>query len=216
MRYSSNIVITGAAGFIGSCLVGFLNTAGFKNLILVDDFSIKEKEPNLAGKDSTIKVDREKFFDWLKKEQPKVDFVYHIGARTDTTEFDYAVHEHLNVEYSKKIWNYCVENRIPLVYASSAATYGAGELGYKDDESIIEDLKPLNPYGVSKNEFDKWALKQKDAPPAWAGLKFFNVYGPNEYHKARMASVIFHSYNQIKENGFVKLFRSHKDEFKDG
>ena len=102
MRYSSNIVITGAAGFIGSCLVGFLNTAGFKNLILVDDFSIKEKEPNLAGKDSTIKVDREKFFDWLKKEQPKVDFVYHIGARTDTTEFDYAVHEHLNVEYSKK------------------------------------------------------------------------------------------------------------------
>jgi ADP-L-glycero-D-manno-heptose 6-epimerase len=216
MRYSSNIVITGAAGFIGSCLVGFLNTAGFKNLILVDDFSIKEKEPNLAGKDSTIKVDREKFFDWLKKEQPKVDFVYHIGARTDTTEFDYAVHEHLNVEYSKKIWNYCVENRIPLVYASSAATYGAGELGYKDDESIIEDLKPLNPYGVSKNEFDKWALKQKDAPPAWAGLKFFNVYGPNEYHKARMASVIFHSYNQIKEKGFVKLFRSHKDEFKDG
>ena len=216
MRYSSNIVITGAAGFIGSCLVGFLNTAGFKNLILVDDFSIKEKEPNLAGKDSTIKVDREKFFDWLKKEQPKVDFVYHIGARTDTTEFDYAVHEHLNVEYSKKIWNYCVENRIPLVYASSAATYGVGELGYKDDESIIEDLKPLNPYGVSKNEFDKWALKQKDAPPAWAGLKFFNVYGPNEYHKARMASVIFHSYNQIKENGFVKLFRSHKDEFKDG
>ena len=116
----------------------------------------------------------------------------------------------------KKIWNYCVENRIPLVYASSAATYGAGELGYKDDESIIEDLKPLNPYGVSKNEFDKWALKQKDAPPAWAGLKFFNVYGPNEYHKARMASVIFHSYNQIKEKGFVKLFRSHKDEFKDG
>ena len=209
-------MITGAAGFIGSCLGGFLNTAGFKNLILVDDFSIKEKEPNLAGKDSTIKVDREKFFDWLKKEQAKVDFVYHIGARTDTTEFDYAVHEHLNVEYSKKIWNYCVENRIPLVYASSAATYGAGELGYKDDESIIEDLKPLNPYGVSKNEFDKGALKQKDAPPAWAGLKFFNVYGPNEYHKARMASVIFHSYNQIKEKGFVKLFRSHKDEFKDG
>ena len=111
------------------------------------------------------------------------------------------------------------ENNIPLVYASSAATYGAGELGYKDDESIIENLKPLNPYGVSKNEFDKWALRSQEtriSPPAWAGLKFFNVYGPNEYHKARMASVIFHSYNQIIENGFVKLFKSHKDGFKDG
>ncbi|HEV2831328.1 MAG TPA: ADP-glyceromanno-heptose 6-epimerase [Hanamia sp.] len=216
MDVRSNIVITGAAGFIGSCLVSFLNKAGYKNLILVDDFSVEEKTPNLAGKNFTIKVERESFFDWLKKEKRNVDFVYHIGARTDTTEFNYAVHEHLNVEYSKKIWKYCSENKIPLVYASSAATYGAGELGYKDDESIISDLKPLNPYGVSKNEFDKWALQQQETPPAWAGLKFFNVYGPNEYHKARMASVIFHSYNQIVENGFVKLFKSHKSEFKDG
>lgn len=216
MNTSLNIVVTGAAGFIGSCLVSFLNNAGFKNLILVDDFSREEKEPNFAGKDFTIKIERETFFDWLKKEQLVVDFVYHIGARTDTTEFDYAIHEHLNVEYSKKIWNYCVQKNIPLVYASSAATYGAGELGYKDDEKIIPELKPLNPYGISKNEFDKWALKQENTPPAWAGLKFFNVYGPNEYHKARMASVIFHSYNQIKENGFVKLFKSHRPEFKDG
>ena len=216
MDITSNIVVTGAAGFIGSCLVGFLNRAGYKNLILVDDFSVEKKTPNLTGKSFTIKVEREEFFKFLKESNPKVDFVFHIGARTDTTEFNYSVHEHLNVEYSKKIWAYCSENKVPLVYASSAATYGAGELGYKDDESIIPDLKPLNPYGVSKNEFDKWALQQQKTPPAWAGLKFFNVYGPNEYHKARMASVIFHSYNQIVENGFVKLFKSHKSEFKDG
>ena len=216
MNKDSNIVVTGAAGFIGSCLVGFLNDAGYKNLILVDDFSYEKKEPNLAGKDFTIKIEREKFFDWLQNQNPKIEFIYHIGARTDTTEFDYSVHEHLNVEYSKKVWNYCSENNIPLVYASSAATYGAGALGYKDDEAIIENLKPLNAYGVSKNEFDKWALKQQSPPPAWAGLKFFNVYGPNEYHKARMASVIFHSYNQIIEKGFVKLFKSHKKEFNDG
>ncbi|MEO9071024.1 MAG: ADP-glyceromanno-heptose 6-epimerase [Ginsengibacter sp.] len=216
MNKNSKIVVTGAAGFIGSCLVGFLNDAGFENLILVDDFSHKEKEANLKEKHFEKKIEREEFFDWLKNQNTKIDFFYHIGARTDTTEFDYSVHEHLNVEYSKKVWNFCTENKVPLVYASSAATYGAGELGYKDDESIIENLKPLNPYGVSKNEFDKWALKEKKSPPVFAGLKFFNVYGANEYHKARMASVVFHSYNQIMKNGFVKLFKSHKKEFKDG
>jgi ADP-L-glycero-D-manno-heptose 6-epimerase len=215
---SLNIVITGAAGFIGSCLVGFLNNAGYGNLILVDDFSKHEKDINLEGKTFSKKIEREEFFDWLEKENPEIHFFYHIGARTDTTEFNYSIHEHLNVEYSKKVWNYCAQNNVPLVYASSAATYGSGELGYKDDESIIEKLKPLNPYGISKNEFDKWALRQAqdDNPPKWAGLKFFNVYGPNEYHKGRMTSVIFHSYNQVKENGFVKLFKSHKKEFKDG
>ncbi|MEO8820965.1 MAG: NAD-dependent epimerase/dehydratase family protein, partial [Ginsengibacter sp.] len=225
MNKDSNIVVTGAAGFIGSCLVAFLNSKGYKNLILVDDFSHKEKEANLLSNFFTVKIEREEFFDWLGIQNRDIEFVYHIGARTDTTEFDYSVHEHLNVEYSKKIWNYCAENKIPLVYASSAATYGAGEFGYKDDESVIEKLRPLNPYGISKNEFDKWALLRQaqddnpqdgSAPPAWAGLKFFNVYGPNEYHKARMASVIFHSYNQILKNGFVKLFKSHKKEFKDG
>jgi len=216
MDKSSNIVVTGAAGFIGSCLVGFLNNEGYENLILVDDFSHPDKEANLEKKIFSKKIEREQFFDWLQAQNPNIDFIFHIGARTDTTEFDYSVHKHLNVEYSKKVWDYCSENKVPLVYASSAATYGAGELGYKDDESVIEKLKPLNPYGVSKNEFDKWALKQEHTPPAWAGLKFFNVYGPNEYHKARMASVIFHSYNQIMKNGFVKLFKSHKKEFKDG
>jgi ADP-L-glycero-D-manno-heptose 6-epimerase len=216
----SNIIVTGTAGFIGSCLVGFLNAAGYNDLILVDDFSRADKDVNLEGKKFVAKIEREIFFDWLEKERPLVEFVFHIGARTDTTEFNYSIHEHLNVEYSKRIWKYCAESQVPLVYASSAATYGAGELGYEDSHNIIDKLHPLNPYGVSKNEFDKWALRQVvmnlKVPPAWAGLKFFNVYGPNEYHKGRMASVIFHSYNQIIKNGFVKLFKSHKPEFKDG
>ncbi|MEO5592856.1 MAG: ADP-glyceromanno-heptose 6-epimerase [Chitinophagaceae bacterium] len=216
MQNSSAIVVTGAAGFIGSCLVGFLNEKGYDNLILVDDFSRLDKTPNLEGKKFSIKTERESFFEWLNNNRPAVDFVYHIGARTDTTEFDYSVHQHLNVEYSQKIWHYCTENTIPLVYASSAATYGSGEFGYSDDHELPYKLQPLNPYGVSKNEFDKWALQQIASPPFWAGLKFFNVYGPNEYHKGRMASVIWHSFNQIKKDGLVKLFKSHRPDFKDG
>ncbi|MBV4358303.1 ADP-glyceromanno-heptose 6-epimerase [Pinibacter aurantiacus] len=212
----SSIVVTGAAGFIGSCLVGFLNSQGYTNLLLVDDFSRADKEPNLQGKTYLQKIERESFFDWLQKNDPSIDFIFHIGARTDTTEFNYAIHEHLNVEYSQKIWNYCVDKNVPLVYASSAATYGGGEFGYDDNHELPFKLKPLNPYGISKNEFDKWAIQQSAQPPFWAGLKFFNVYGPNEYHKARMASVIFHSFNQIKKDGMVKLFRSHRPDFKDG
>jgi ADP-L-glycero-D-manno-heptose 6-epimerase len=212
----SAIVVTGAAGFIGSCMAGYLNEQGFENLILVDEFDEDEKELNLHKKKYAVRIERENFFDWLDIEKPDIKFVFHLGARTDTTEFDYAIHQHLNVEYSKKVWNYCTENNIPLVYASSAATYGSGEFGYNDDHPIIEKLRPLNAYGISKNEFDKWALKQKKQPPFWAGLKFFNVYGPNEYHKARMASMIFHGYHQIKKDGFVKLFKSHRKDFNDG
>jgi ADP-L-glycero-D-manno-heptose 6-epimerase len=216
MNTNSKIIITGAYGFIGSCMVSYLNKQGFENLILVDAFEDDEKELNLLHKEYAAKVERDNLFDWLLKEKPEVDFVFHLGARTDTTEFDYSIHQKLNVEYSQSIWNYCTINNIPLVYASSAATYGEGELGYDDNHEIVEQLLPLNPYGVSKNEFDKWVLHQKDHPPFWAGLKFFNVYGPNEYHKARMASVIFHSFNQIKQNGKVKLFKSHKTGFEDG
>lgn len=221
MGKSNTILLTGAAGFIGSYLLGFLNKQGYTNIIIVDDFSDEDKWFNFDSKKFIAKVEREELFDWLKREDPKIDFVLHLGARTDTTEFDYSIHEKLNVEYSKSIWNYCTEKNIPLVYASSAATYGSGELGYKDDHDIVEKLQPLNPYGVSKNEFDKWVLRQTEGltanqPPFWAGLKFFNVYGPNEYHKGRMASVIFHSFNQIKATGKVKLFRSHRPDFKDG
>ena len=210
------IVVTGAAGFIGSCLTGYLNQQGYRDLILVDEFDRADKVPNLEGKSYAYKVERDVYFDWLREHQPFVRCCYHIGARTDTTEFDYSIHERLNVEYSKKIWGWCTEKSVPLIYASSAATYGAGEQGYDDRHDLIPGLKPLNAYGVSKNEFDKWVLLQTTHPPFWAGLKFFNVYGPNEYHKGRMASVIFHSFNQIKKEGVVKLFKSHRPDFKDG
>lgn len=216
MNKDATIIVTGAAGFIGSCMVEYLNELGFANLILIDEFNREAKEPNFFGKKFIKQVEREELFTWLYKEKPVIDFVIHLGARTDTTEFDYAIHQHLNVEYSQLVWNYCTLNNVPLIYASSAATYGDGELGYKDDHDLCHQLKPLNPYGISKNEFDKWVLHQVDHPPFWAGLKFFNVYGPNEYHKGRMASVIFHAFNQIQQNGMMKLFRSHKEGFKDG
>lgn len=216
MDQDSLIVVTGSAGFIGSCMVGYLNQKGFTNIILVDDFSPEEKKSNYQDKKFKLLVERNEFFTWLKLAPDPIDFMVHLGARTDTTEFDYSIHEKLNVAYSKLIWNFCTQNRVPLIYASSAATYGGGELGYKDDHDLVNKLVPLNPYGVSKNEFDKWALAQDTKPPFWAGLKFFNVYGPNEYHKARMASVIFHAYNQIKNTGRVKLFRSHKAGYNDG
>ncbi len=216
MTENSRIVITGAAGFIGSCLAGYLNTQGFEQLILVDEFNRLDKMSNLKEKESWVKIERDDFFDWLSTKKPKIDFVFHIGARTDTTEFDYAVHERLNVEYSQRVWDYCMVKGIPLVYASSAATYGAGEFGYRDDHVIPFKLRPLNAYGISKNEFDKWAIREQSQPPFWAGLKFFNVYGPNEYHKGRMASVVWHSFLQIKNNGEVKLFKSYRSDFKDG
>lgn len=209
-------MITGAAGFIGSCLVRYLNRADSHHLILVDEFSRLDKIPNLDGAQYSVKVERDQLFSWLEKEQPVIDLVYHLGARTDTTEFDYRVHELLNLEYSKDIWAYCTRHDLPLVYASSAATYGDGSKGYDDDHRFISALEPLNPYGISKNEFDKWALQQQDTPPHWYGLKFFNVYGPNEYHKGRMASVIFHAVNQIREKGYVNLFRSHHPDYRDG
>ncbi|MBX9851069.1 MAG: ADP-glyceromanno-heptose 6-epimerase [Cytophagaceae bacterium] len=210
------IVVTGAAGFIGSYLIGRLNADNFNYIIAVDNFSNAGKNKNLEGKKIQEKIDRENFFPWLEKNYEFIEFIFHIGARTDTTEFDRSIFEKLNVNYTKKIWEACCEYQIPLIYASSAATYGLGELGYKDNESLIPKLKPLNPYGDSKNEFDIWALQQKEKPFFWAGLKFFNVYGPNEYHKGRMASVIFHAYNQITQNGKMKLFRSHNPKFKDG
>lgn len=210
------IIVTGAAGFIGSYLVGYLNEHGYENIIVVDDFSRRDKDINLEDRKFSHKVERDEFFEWISQTKVEIGFVFHIGARTDTTEFDYEVHRKLNVEYSQKIWKLCTDRKIPLVYASSAATYGAGELGYNDDHDVVEKLHPLNPYGVSKNEFDKWALKQTTSPPAWYGLKFFNVYGPFEYHKGRMASVIWHSFNQIKTSGEVKLFKSHRPDFKDG
>jgi ADP-L-glycero-D-manno-heptose 6-epimerase len=210
------IIVTGAAGFIGSNLVARLNDDNFNDLVLVDDFNRPEKERNWKGKRYSQLVDRNEFASWLEANHKMIEFVFHLGARTDTTEFDKSIFDKLNVGYSQKVFTLCAEYGIPMVYASSAATYGNGEQGYNDDHSVIEKLIPLNPYGDSKNEFDKWVLKQEKTPFFWAGLKFFNVYGPNEYHKGRMASVIMHAYNQIKSTGGMKLFRSHNPDFRDG
>lgn len=210
------IVITGAAGFIGSNLVAKLNDEGFKDLILADDFGNAQKNKNFEGKQFSQTVHRDDLFDWIAQNHSYIQFVFHLGARTDTTEFDKAVFDRLNLHYTQKMWQLCAEYGIPLVYASSAATYGMGEHGYRDSHDVIAQLRPLNPYGESKNDFDKWALVQERKPGFWAGLKFFNVYGPNEYHKGRMASVIFHAHRQITETTGMKLFRSHRPDYKDG
>ncbi len=210
------IIITGAAGFIGSALAAELNTKGHYNLILCDDFAREDKERNWTTKAFIAKVDREDLFQWLDKMHADVEVIFHLGARTDTTEQDEALLDHLNLHYTQKLWDQCSRYEIPLIYASSAATYGGGEHGYNDNHEIIHALKPMNPYGCSKNDFDIWAMPKTEQPPHWYGLKFFNVYGPNEYHKGRMASVVFHTFNQIKASGGMKLFRSHRPDFKDG
>lgn len=209
------IVVTGAAGFIGSCLVKRLNEEGIGPVLAVDDFTDAAKTKNLEGKDIYKQIDR---FEFIKNPGlwGKPEFIFHIGARTDTTEFDTALLHKLNTDYTTKLWNYCTQNQVPLIYASSAATYGLAENGFDDNHAGIPKLKPLNPYGQSKQDFDVWVLKQSKTPPFWAGLKFFNVFGPNEYHKGRMASVVMHGTTQIKEKGFIKLFRSHIPEYKDG
>lgn len=213
------IVLTGAAGFIGSCMLSRLNQEGYRDIVIVDDFTKTEKISNYNSKIFTEKVDRKLLIPWLKKNQRWIQFVIHIGARTDTMEYNPDIFDELNLNYSKLVWNVCAEFGIPLIYASSAATFGDGSLGYNDNHEIIPKLKPLNAYGVSKNQFDIWALQQvenNNQPGFWAGFKFFNVYGPNEYHKGRMASVIMHAHKQIREHKYMTLFRSHRNDYKDG
>ncbi len=250
------IVVTGAYGFIGSCMISYLNQKSITNIIAVDDTLQFHKAVNLSGKRCVEVVDRENFIAWFSRHIKKVEVVFHLGARTDTTEFDYAIHKKWNLEYSKSIYKICVKNDIPFIYASSAATYGNGENGFEDTpEEMPFTLTPLNPYGVSKNEFDKWVLEKGltdngltdnrntltdnkltqdgkiflssispssvspssvSPKPKIIGLKFFNVYGPNEYHKGRMASTIFHFFHQIRKTGVVNLFESHKDGIKNG
>ena len=210
------IVITGAAGFIGSYLTGKLNQAGYTDLILVDRFDDPNKDFNLLNKKYRKFIDREKFFKWLIKNATDVDFIFHMGARTDTLGQEPNLYQQLNLIYSQRLWNICSEIQVPLLYASSAATYGNGEVGFSDSHTNVSNLRPLNLYGWSKHDFDVWALKQTRTPPFWTGLKFFNVYGPNEYHKGRMASVVLHAFNTIKNSGKMKLFRSHHRDYKDG
>ncbi|MEM6630150.1 MAG: ADP-glyceromanno-heptose 6-epimerase [Bacteroidota bacterium] len=210
------IIVTGAAGFIGSCLIRFLNENQYKDLVIVDDFSRPDKSVNLQNKIYSQQVERYNFFSWIKGKESEIQAIVHLGARTDTTEKNPQIFDILNLKYSQQVWRICTEFQIPLIYASSAATYGGGEKGFDDAHELVPELVPLNPYGVSKNQFDKWALEQDAQPLFWAGLKFFNVYGPNENHKGRMASVIFHAFNQIQQTGQLKLFRSHREAYEDG
>ena len=210
------IVVTGASGFIGSCLITQLNSLGYHDIIAVDLFDDKMKERNLAGKSIAEKIDRSRFFSEVKNFKAAIEYIFHFGARTDTTETSVDLFDELNLEYSKRMWQLCAENEIPLAYASSAATYGDGAQGFSDDLRTTHSLIPLNPYASSKHNFDLWALNQELKPPSWTGLKFFNVFGPNEYHKDRMASMVFQAYNQIKSFGQVRLFKSYQKEVKDG
>lgn len=210
------IVVTGAAGFIGSYMVGKLNQEGYKDLILVDKFNDPLKISNYISKSYNALIDRDDFFVWLQENHAFVQCIIHLGARTDTIGQEPEIYQQLNFDYSKRIWKSCIQFGLPFIYASSASTYGNGEFGFDDSYELMENYKPLNLYAQSKHNFDLWAGKQDKKPYFWTGLKFFNVYGPNEYHKGRMASVVYQAFNRISETGEMTLFRSHRPAYKDG
>ncbi|MEZ4916590.1 MAG: ADP-glyceromanno-heptose 6-epimerase [Chitinophagales bacterium] len=209
------IIITGARGFIGSNLVSALNKLGKTDLVLVDELENQAKNQNISHTKFKELIHRDDFIEWLQKNASKISFIFHLGARTDTTEQDKSIFDKLNFNYSKSIFEICTKSNIPLLYASSAATYGNGSLGY-DDAIKAVNLSALNPYGESKLAFDKWVENQTKTPPFWVGLKFFNVYGPHEFHKNRMSSVVYHAFKQIQETGKMRLFQSHKNGIKNG
>jgi len=214
------IIVTGAAGFIGSAFIWKLNEMGINDILAVDKMRTEEKWLNLRKRDYADWMDRDNLFEWLEDEKnaKKITAIAHFGACSATTEKDADFLMSNNYGYTKKLFKFCAKHNINFVNASSAATYGGGELGYDDDITVEEykKLMPLNKYGYSKKLFDDWSFKQEETPKQWVSCKFFNVYGPQEYHKGRMASMVFHTFNQYKENGGVKLFKSHKEGFKDG
>lgn len=210
------IVVTGAAGFIGSNLVYELIQKGYKDIVCVDLPGQLEKSMYYEDFDESRFVDLSELESFIKANHRFIQFVIHLGACSDTTNPNINYYIKYNLASSKAIWGYCVEFGLPLIYASSAATYGDGTLGYNDNHGLIPDLEPLNYYGWSKNEFDKYALSNANAPFYWAGLKFFNVYGPNENHKNGMSSVVQKAFHQITSTGRTTLFASHNPEFKNG
>lgn len=210
------IVVTGAAGFIGSTLVKRLNEDNFNDILAVDEFPQKRQYNYLNGLSISKMLDRDIFLNWFSETTTQIAFIFHLGAITDTTETNENLLNQYNTEYTKIIWRICVQKQIPLVYASSAATYGDGSYGFSDNPDMLSKLQPLNAYGWSKHKFDLWAVAQERTPIFWAGLKFFNVYGENEGNKGKMASMHYQMKKQASANGKVKLFKSYKPEYKDG
>ncbi len=210
------IIITGGAGMIGSMIAWHLNTKlGRDDLVIVDHITHESQWQNLVHRHYVEYLDRDQLLDFLE-DNDEIDAVIHMGAISATTERDFNKLVEANIHYSQDLWIWCTENKVPFFYASSAATYGDGSAGYNDDS--IDNLRPLNGYGYSKHFFDQWVLRQtpENSPLIWAGFKFFNVYGPNEYHKERMASVVFHTFNQFSQTGTMKLFKGTKAGIKDG
>lgn len=209
-----SIVVTGGAGFIGSCVVRTLNDVGINDIIIVDNIASTDKWMNMRNKKYIDYVHKSEFPEYLKKTEG-ITAIIHLGACSSTTEHNFDYLWKNNFEYTKALWNYCTQKQISFIYASSAATYGDGSLGF-DDQMNIDALCPLNGYGYSKQLFDLWVKKQTNTPLQYVGLKFFNVYGPNEYCKGSMASMVYHGYRQIKETGKIRLFRSHNPKYQDG
>lgn len=210
------IIVTGGAGFIGSSLVHYLNTLGEEEIVVVDRLGTDEKWKNLRGLNFDRYIHADDLMTHHILTKKPIRAVYHMGACSATTETDVDFLMRNNVDYTKELFRFCTKKDIPIVYASSAATYGGGEFGYDDNEAEVNRLKPLNPYGYSKQLVDEWVLRRERKPSRWFGVKFFNVYGPNEYHKGHMKSVVHSAFEQIKANGSVKLFKSHKEGYKDG
>ena len=210
------IIITGGAGMIGSIIAWHINTIlGRNDIVIVDHIIHDEQWQNLAHRQYVEYLDRDQLFDYLDAHDD-IDAVIHMGAISATTERDFNKLVDANIHYSQNLWTWCAQHSVPFFYASSAATYGNGDAGY--DDATINNLRPLNAYGYSKHFFDQWVLKQthENMPPAWAGFKFFNVYGPNEYHKERMASVAYHTFKQVIQTGEMKLFKGTKAGVLDG
>lgn len=212
------IIVTGGAGFIGSVLMAELNRLGFDDIILVDRIGEGEKWKNLLGLKYQEYFQADEFFQACELEEmlEQTDFIFHLGACSSTTEKDMEYLMRNNVHFSKNLLAAAAEAKVPILYASSAATYGDGSQGYKDDHDVIGGLRPLNPYGYSKQLVDEWVLSHYDKFNRWYGVKFFNVFGPNEYHKAEMRSIVHKTFEQIKSTGKVKLFKSHREGFNDG